>query len=104
MLTVGVLVDFLPLSEDYTMAELNAPGPVVGRKIGEVDLERDYEVKLVTIRRVEEARRRLGFGSRSRERLLGILPPDTVIEKGDRLVVFGLRAAIARLTGADAGA
>ncbi len=103
-LLIEGMVDFLPLSEDYTIAEVDAPAPVVGRKIGEVDFERDYEVKLVTIRRVEEARRLLGFGSRSRERLLGILPPDTMIEKGDRLIVFGLRGAIARLTGADAGA
>ncbi|HSB62241.1 MAG TPA: TrkA family potassium uptake protein [Vicinamibacteria bacterium] len=96
------VVDILPLSEDYTMAEVDAPTAVVGRKTGEVDFERDYQVKLVTIRRPEMTPRVLGLGSRTRERILGILSAETTIERGDRLIVFGLRPAIARLSGSEA--
>jgi len=101
-LVVEGLVDSLPLSDDFTMAEVDAPDPLVGRKTGELDLEGAYAVKLVTIRRVEEVRRLLGFGARTRQRILGLVGADTVIERGDRLVVFGEPRAIARLTGGGA--
>lgn len=98
------VVDILPLSEDYTMAEVDAPEALIGKRTGEVDFEGVHQVRLVTLRRLEETPRILGLGSRSRERILGLLSPDTLIERGDRLIVFGLRPAIARLSGTDAEA
>lgn len=88
-LMVEGFVDVFPVSADHTIAEVAAPDAVLGRKLGQIDFAGELGVVLVTIRRVEEERRLFGLGTRSVERVLGIVPPTETIERGDTLIVFG---------------
>lgn len=92
----GVVSSF-SLSEDDDVAELPAPDALIGRKVGQVDFPSEHGVLLVTIRRLVREKSLFGMVDRDVERILGLVPPETEIERGDCLIVFGPKKAIGRL-------
>lgn len=93
-LTAGDLVEALPLASDHAIAEAPAPEEVLGRTVGEVDFPGTYGVQVVSIQRTRELAGFLGFHRSVKRTLLGIIRPDTVIERGDLLVLFGPRKSL----------
>lgn len=74
------VVDFLEVSEGYSIAEIDVPDGVAGRSLAEADLRRRTGVTVLCIRRAGEGRK---------ERRAIFPQASDVIEPGDRLIVFG---------------
>lgn len=75
------LVDFLEVSEGYSIAEIDVPEGVCGKTLAEADLRRRTGVTVLCIRRAGE--------DASRPRRAIFPQAGDVIEHGDRLIVFG---------------
>jgi len=77
------------VGEDYRLAELDAPGAFVGRGIGELEVRQRYSVEVLLVRRPSAT---------ARDSAVEFVPGiDTVIQRGDRIVVLGTSAALSRL-------
>jgi len=91
------VVDSFELSSDFTIVEVAAPEALIGQSLQKLDLQKELGVSLITIKRTEKRKGTLGLGSRTVERVLGIPTPETTIERGDVLVVFGNKKDIERI-------
>lgn len=100
-LTLKRMLDAFDLTEDYSIGEVAAPADFVGRTILELRLKEEYMLNVVTIIRKETKRNILGI-SREVRNVLGVVNAETVLEKGDVLVVFGAKKDIQKLASADA--
>jgi len=91
------VIDSLELSSDYSIVEVSAPEAFIGKSLGELQLRENFDVNLITIKRVEQEPRLLGLRSRTVEKILGIPTPDMVVQRGDVLVLFATKPAISRM-------
>lgn len=82
------VVDSFSLSEDYTIIEAEVPSRYVGKTIGDTDFRGKYNINVLTIIKLEEKINLLGLG-RKKHKVTGVVGPETVMEKGDILVIFG---------------
>ena len=82
------VIDSLSLSENYTIVEAEAPERYVGRTIAEIDLRGNYNINILTILRYEERQSIFGV-TQQRKKAQGVIAPQTKINKGDILVLFG---------------
>jgi CIC family chloride channel protein len=81
--------DEVLLGGEYRMVELDAPGEFMGRTIRALAVRARYGVQVLLIRRPSPS----GTGDG-----LELVPgPDTVVQRGDRLVVMGLESDLDRL-------
>lgn len=87
-LDIKGVIDSFQISEKYRIMEIAVPDRYVGQSIAEADLKVKYRVSLLTIIRNGEEENSLGV-SISERNVLGVLPPDFVMEAGDVLVLFG---------------
>jgi len=79
----------ITVGKGYKLAELDAPGSFLGRTIGELQVRQRYSVEILLLRR------RTGTASEATVELVpGV---DTVIQRGDRMVVLGASDALRRL-------
>lgn len=83
----GVL-DSFQISEKYRIMEIDVPQKYVGLSIQEADLLNKYRVSVLTIIRKTVAENSLGI-TKTDPLVLGVLPPDFIMEDGDVLVLFG---------------
>lgn len=88
------LVDFIPLSDDYTLIELIAPRAFHGKSLKTLGLREEYGVNLVVIRRTETAH---GSEQQSPPRTVRVPRPDDVISSDDVLFLVGPNESLARL-------
>lgn len=88
-LTMENIVDSFTLEDDYTIIEAETPGEYVGKTLRELSLRKNLGVSLITIRRSEFQKGIFGIGKGKVDRIIGIPTPETSIERGDILVVFG---------------
>lgn len=85
-LTHRGIVDMIPLGDDLEVTELTAPPGLVGRRLADLALPRQFQVTVVAIRRVEDKQSRL------------LLPDaETRFASGDVVVLVGPKAAANRL-------
>ncbi len=84
-ISAGGVIDFVRLSEQYGMAEVQAPEPLVGKTLQEVDVPAQYGLNILAIKRGK----RLIVSPRADER----------VSAGDMLVVIGDAHGISRLQG-----
>jgi trk system potassium uptake protein TrkA len=82
---------FLQLPDDYEIAEIRAPENCVGRTLGSVDLTARYDLRLITIRRVNEE-----ADGEEVEHIIGVPRPETELKPTDTLVVFGTLSSVKR--------
>ena len=75
------VIDFLEVSEGYSIAEIDVPDGVAGRSLAEADLRRRTGVTVLCIRRAGE--------DAAKARKVIFPQASDVIEPGDRLIVFG---------------
>jgi len=71
------VLDYIPLSEDYTICELVPPTSFMGKTIGEIHLRSKYHIEVIAVREVFP------------ERLQMVPRADFVIKDTDVLVVIG---------------
>ena len=75
------VVDFLEVSEGYSIAEIDVPDGVRGLTLAEADLRKKNGVTVLCIRRTDE--------DPKRPRRIVIPQASDTLEPGDRLIVFG---------------
>lgn len=88
------VVDSLELSDDYSIVEVTAPKSFVGKSVGELRLQEEFDVNLITIKRKEQAKNLFGLRSKTAEKILGVPKPELVVKEKDILVIFGKKRAI----------
>ncbi len=96
-LTLKNMVDAFELTEDYSIAEMTVPPEFVGKTILESNFKERHKLNVVTIIRREQKTNIIGV-SREVKNVLGVINAETVIEKGDVLVVFGSKKDIQKLS------
>ncbi|MGQ9646986.1 MAG: potassium channel family protein [Thermodesulfobacteriota bacterium] len=79
------VLDYIPLSEDYTITELAPPSRFYGKTIGELHLRSKYHVEVIAIREVLP------------DRITMVPRADFVIKDSDVLVVIGKEEDIQRI-------
>ncbi len=78
------------LGSDSRMIEVDAPGPFTGYALRELDVRSRYGVQILLVRRPA--------GPDSEDRIEVVPGPDTVLRRGDRLLVVGTDRALAALS------
>ena len=71
------VLDYIPLSKDYTISEIVPPGRVMGKTIGELHLRTKYHIEVIAVREMLP------------ERLTVVPQAEFVIKDSDVLVVIG---------------
>lgn len=79
------VLDYIPLSEDYTISELAPPTRFYGKTIGELHLRSKYHVEVIAIREVLP------------DRITMVPRADFVIKDSDVLVVIGKEEDIQKI-------
>ncbi|GIV34051.1 MAG: potassium transporter [Chitinophagales bacterium] len=83
------IIDAFEISDDYTIAEITAD-EFAGKTIQEAQLKNQYRLNVITIIRKATHTNLLGL-TRTTKQVLGVVNAETIIEKGDILVVFGAK-------------
>jgi len=84
------ILDAIPLTDRYSILQVKAPAFMEGRTLKELDLRREHQVNLITIKRQSPK-------DAEREFIIGVPLPDTRIEKQDTLILMGEKDSIGRL-------
>src|SRR5690606_128305 len=84
-LLTGQMLDYVALDDDFVLAELHAPGELVGVALGESDLRARYKVTVVC---VKPEGGQFTYADRT-----------TVLAKSDLIVIAGHRSDVERFTG-----
>ncbi len=88
----GVIESF-QITKDYRLLEVAVPDRYLGRSIHELDLAKRYQLVLVTI--IKQIKQKSVFGNDGEEmKVFGIVPPETILVKGDILLLFGSPKAL----------
>ncbi|SFS78893.1 potassium channel family protein [Sphingobacterium wenxiniae] len=82
------LVDSFELNSNYSIVEVVVPEKYVGKSIQEIGFREKYELLVLTILKSQE--QKTSFGSSMVTTILhGIPKPNTILEKGDILAIYG---------------
>jgi len=76
-LTSPNIMEFLPLAEDYTIAQVEPPPPFIGKSLKDLDLRRRYEVNVVAVKELVP------------ERFIMVPDADFTIKDSDILIIIG---------------
>ena len=87
------IVDYVPISEKYNAAEIEAPRSFWGKNIGDLNIRRRYKVNILEIKRSY-----LGKNGKKTEKINYLPQADDLIEEGDLLLVLGELEDIERLS------
>ncbi len=83
----GVL-DSLDVTDDYNIIEVKTPVRYVGLTIAETQIRQHYHINILTLIKMEEKLNIFGVKSKNKK-ISGVVTPDTKIEEGDILLLFG---------------
>ncbi|SFS39281.1 potassium channel family protein [Lutibacter maritimus] len=84
---VGV-VDSFELSDDYSLIEANVPAIYAGKKIGEIDFRKKYNILILTTIKRTETQGNLGK-SFFVNQVQGVASAELILEEDDILVLYG---------------
>jgi trk system potassium uptake protein TrkA len=79
------VLDYIPLSEDYTVCEIVPPASFMGKTIGELHLRTKHHIEVIAVREMLP------------ERLTMVPRADFVVKDSDILVVIGKEADIQKI-------
>ena len=83
------LLDYLPLSEEYRVVEINLPEIFIGKSLAELNLRKKYNILVIAIKTPHENQ-------------IEFMPTaETILKRGNTVVVMGNAADIAKLQEAD---
>lgn len=99
-LTLRNIINAFELPEDYSIAEVLAPDEFAGKTILTSNIKETFRLNVVTIIRKENKKNLLGMNIEKRS-VQGVINAETIIEKGDILVVFGTKSDIQKLSSLD---
>ncbi len=82
------VIDSFQITQNYRLLEVAVPERYAGRSIASLDLGAGYRLVLVTV--IEKIRQKSIFGNdQSEMKVMGIVPAETVLKRGDILLLFG---------------
>ena len=82
------VVDSFRINDDYRLLEIGVPERYINLTINELNLAKRYSLVLVTI--LKRIQNKTLFGHNKNElKVIGIVPPDTILQSGDVLLLFG---------------
>ena len=81
------LHDLMNLKGDYMMADLTAPAAWVGHTLGELEVRKRYGISVLVIHRASD--------------VMVSLTGDTLIQRGDELLILGHRSDVERVEALD---
>ena len=79
------VLDYIPLSEDYTISEIVPPSSFMGRTIGELHLRNKHHIEVIAVREMLP------------ERIIMVPRADFIIKDSDVLVVIGREKDIQKI-------
>jgi trk system potassium uptake protein TrkA len=82
------VTDSFKISDKFKLIEVELPARYADKKIRDIDFLDKYHIQPVTIVREMQSRNILGTVRTSRV-VQGVVTPDTVLHKGDKLLLFG---------------
>lgn len=86
ILTSTNILEYLPISNDFTIEEIAPPSEFVGKNLRELDLRKKFNVLIIGIRDTLKDE-------------ISIAPnPDTIIKESDSLIVAGKKKDLERLS------
>jgi len=85
---------FLQLPDEYEIAEIKTPKKLANSTLEELDLNKKYELNLITLKRVFEVKK--DGDLIPEEHIIGVTNAKTIIYDTDTLVVFGSLSNIKR--------
>jgi len=88
------IISRIELAEGYSLTQLPAPESFFGKTLAELDVRRKHEVNVVAIRRTIAETDQEGV-KRIRQTVISVPMADTVVEKGDILLLVGSNDAMA---------
>lgn len=89
------VLDYLDLSDDYSIVEAVIPAKYIGLSIKEVDIRQKYNINIMTVKQDREKKRVTG-NSYFKSEIVGVVSPDYVFEANDVVLVFGNMSDIKR--------
>ncbi len=86
-LAMGANVDAMRIDKDNFILKFKIPNYFVGLKLGDVDLEKKFNIKLVALSRLTKSRNMLGIASEL-PKIIENPSPDIELETGDEFTVM----------------
>jgi len=84
-LTSPNILDFLPLEEDYTIAQVDPPPSFIGKSLTDLDLRKRYEVNIIAVKELVP------------ERFVMVPNADFTIKDSDILIILGKESDLAKI-------
>jgi trk system potassium uptake protein len=94
------VIDSLDISDNYNIIEVKAPARYVGLTIAETKIRQDYNINILTLIKMEEKPNIFGIKSKIKK-VTGVVTPDSRIEEGDILLLFGQTKDLQSILGLD---
>lgn len=82
------VTDSFKISDKFKLIEVELPGRYIDKRIMDIDFLEKYRIQPVTVVREIQSRNILGTVRTTRV-VQGVLAPETVLHKGDKLLLFG---------------
>lgn len=94
LLNPGMLT-FMQLPDHYEIVEISAPANTIGKKVEHLELNKRYQINLITIKRQVAGKNKKGEEI-TEYHTIGIPHADTIIEPEDTLLLMGIDKEIKR--------
>lgn len=95
-LSLTNLLDSFELTSDYSIVEVKVPESFVGRTLDEIGFRRNYNLVVLTTIREERKESIIGV-NKTIKQVQGVSSPDTVLQKGEIMVIYGHNSDIKNL-------
>tara|TARA_B100000242_G_scaffold98027_1_gene67382 strand:- start:1203 stop:1904 length:702 start_codon:yes stop_codon:yes gene_type:complete len=86
----------MQLPDDFEIVEVKAPSAIFDRSLGDIGLREKYKLNLVTILRKKEGSSEENDNSTIDYHIIGVPDSNTIIQKTDIIIIFGLTKNIER--------
>jgi trk system potassium uptake protein len=96
-LAIEKVIGSFAITSEYVIVEAKTPKSFVGKTLLDLNMPTNYDVSLITIKKIESKTKLLGLGKKTIEKAIGIPKNDTTIETDDILVLFGKQKDIESL-------
>jgi len=84
-LTSPNILEFLPLGEDYTIAQIEPPPSFIGKSLRELDLRKRYEVNIIAVKELDP------------ERFVMVPDADFFFKENNILIILGKESDLAKI-------
>jgi trk system potassium uptake protein TrkA len=84
-ITTPNLLDYLPLSEDFSIMEIIPPEEFIGESLSELDLRKKYEIQVI------------GINDTHADKVELLVSPGHVIKQTDRLLILGTQKSLNKI-------